>query len=363
MDDLDRDAEGSRKGTSLHARALWFTAPRRAEVQDEVVLAPKGSQLLVRAVVSLVSAGTELLVYRGEVPAEDALGLETGAGNFGFPVKYAYQVIGEVVEAGADASFRPGELVFCRHPHQSLFTLESAGSLVARVPSDLSPERAAFVNLLEVGLNAMLDVPVRLGEVVVVYGQGVVGSFCAQLARRTAGTLIVVDPIEARRARALSLGADAAVPPDEAGQTVEDLSLGRGADVCIEASGAPAALQGAIEVTGQEGTIVAVSYFGSRLVPLLLSPEFHFRRQRITSSQVSSLGSGLQPRWTLERRNRTAFDLLRSDWLDTPVSHRFAFERAPEAYRILDQGADRAMGILLDYTGGVDPGPGPSAAR
>jgi threonine dehydrogenase-like Zn-dependent dehydrogenase len=161
----------------------------------------------------------------------------------------------------------------------------------------------------------------------------------------------VVDPIEARRSRALKLGADAAVSPDEAGSAVADLSLGRGADVCIEASGAPAALQAAIEVTGQEGTIVTVSYFGSRLVPLLLSPAFHFRRQRIVSSQVSSLGSGLQPRWTVERRYGAAMDLLRSDWLDTPVSHRFAFERAPEAYRILDEAANQAMGILLAYGG------------
>lgn len=331
------------------ARALWFTARRQAEVLDEVVPAPEGAQILVRAVVSLISAGTELLVYRGELPAEDDLGLETCAGSFGFPVKYAYQVIGEVVEAGAGSGFRPGELVFCRHPHQSLFTLSTSGFLVSRVPVDLSPERAIFVNLLEVALNASLDVPVRFGDVVVVYGQGVVGSFCAQLAGRSAGKLVVVDPIGTRRARALSLGADAAVAPDEAAQAVEDLSAGRGADVCIEASGAPAALQDAIRLTGQEGTIVAVSFFGSRLVPLLLSPEFHYRRQRIVSSQVSSLGSGLQPRWTAGRRNAVAFDLLRSDWLDAAVTHRFAFERAPEAYRLLDDGVEPAMGILLDY--------------
>jgi 2-desacetyl-2-hydroxyethyl bacteriochlorophyllide A dehydrogenase len=360
MADSNQAPISADRGASLRAQALWFTARRRAELQDEPVLPPKRSQLLVRAVVSLISAGTELLVYRGEVSAEDDLRLETCAGTFGFPVKYAYQVIGEVVEAGPDSGFRPGELVFCRHPHQSLFTLEASTSLVTRVPSDLTPERAVFVNLLEVALNATLDVPVRFGDVVVVFGQGVVGSFCAQLARRTAGTLIVVDPIEARRSRALTLGADAAVPPDEARRAVEDLSLGRGADVGIEVSGAPAALQAAVEMTGQEGTIVAVSYFGSRLVPLLLSPEFHFRRQRIVSSQVSSLGSGLQPRWTVERRNRVAFDLLRSDWLDTPVSHRFAFERAPEAYRILDEDADRAMGIMLTY--GVPPSGGKAGA-
>lgn len=349
MSDPHSAGVGARPGASLEAQALWFTARRRAEIREETVLAPKASQLLVRAVVSLISAGTELLVYRGELPAEDDLRLETCAGSFGFPVKYAYQVIGEVEEAGLASGFRQGELVFCRHPHQSLFTVESSGSLVSRVPLDVRPERAVFVNLLEVALNATLDVPVRFGDVVVVYGQGVVGSFCAQLARRTAGQVVVVDPIESRRTRALSLGADAAVTPDGVADTVEDLSAGRGADVCIEASGAPAALQSAIDVTGQEGTIASVSYFGTRLVPLLLSPRFHFGRQRLVSSQVSSLGSGLQPRWTVERRTAAAFDLLRSDWLDTPVSHRFAFGRAAEAYRMLDEGAEPAMGILLTY--------------
>lgn len=330
-------------------RALWFTARRHAEILEEAVAKPTGTEVMVRAVVSLVSAGTELLVYRGELPAEDDLGLETCAGTFGFPVKYAYQVVGEVVEAGELSELSPGQLVFCRHPHQSLFTLNSGGFLLACVPAGLEPERAVFVNLLEVALNCTLDVPVRFGDVVVVFGQGVVGSFCAQLARRTAGTLIVVDPIAVRRQRASEFGADAAVAPDEVNDVVAELSQGRGADLCIEATGAPAALQSAIRVTGQEGSIAAVSFFGTRVVPLVLSPEFHYRRQRIISSQVSSLGSGLQTRWTFQRRTATAFDILRAGWAQTPVSHRIDFEQAPEAYRILDEHPDQATGILLVY--------------
>jgi hypothetical protein len=85
------------------ARGLWFTAARRAELIEEPVKRPSGAEVTVRAIASLVSAGAEMLVYRGELPAEDDLGLETCAGNFGFPVKYAYQVAGEVIEAGPDA--------------------------------------------------------------------------------------------------------------------------------------------------------------------------------------------------------------------------------------------------------------------
>jgi len=331
------------------ARGLWFTAARRAELLEEPIRKPGGTQVTVRAIASLVSAGTEMLVYRGELPAEDDLGLETCAGSFGFPVKYAYQVVGEVIEAGPDARFKPGQMVFVRHPHQDYFTVRSDTWLIAGVPDGLSPERAVFVNLLEVALNCHLDVPVRLGDCVVVFGQGVVGSLVAQLARRTAGRLVVVDPIAVRRESALVWGADAAVAPADAAGVIAELTGGRGADICIEATGAPSALQAAIVATGQEGTVAVLSFFGTRQVSLVLSPEFHYRRLRMISSQVSSLGSGLQPRWSPARRNAAAFDLLRSDWLVTPVSHELPFSRAPEAYAILDTSPQDAMGIVLKY--------------
>jgi 2-desacetyl-2-hydroxyethyl bacteriochlorophyllide A dehydrogenase len=340
---------GGGTAAATTARALWFASARHAELREDPVAEPVGNQVTVRAIASLVSAGTEMLIYRGEGAQGDDLGLETCVGSFSFPVKYAYQVVGEVVAAGDEARYRVGELVFCRHPHQERFTMRSDNWLMARVPDGLEPERAVFVNLLEVALNCLLDVPVRFGDVAVVHGQGVVGSLAAQLARRTAGRLVVVDPFAARRETALAWGADAAVEPAGAKAAVDELSDGRGADVSIEASGAPAALQSAIETTGQEGTIAAVSFFGTKVVPLVLAPEFHYGRQHIVSSQVSSVGSGLQPRWSFERRTASAFALLQTDWLVTPVSHRLPFEDAPEAYRILDERPDEAMGIVLVY--------------
>jgi len=346
---MTTSAPVEQKAGTRVARGLWFTKARQAALIEESVKAPTGTEVTVRAIASLVSAGTEMLVYRGELPAEDELGLETCAGSFGFPVKYSYQVVGEVIEAGPEALFKPGQTLFVRHPHQDLFTVRSDSWLVSAVPDGLTAERAVFVNLLEVALNCHLDVPVRFGDVVVVYGQGVVGSLVAQLARRMAGRVIVVDPIAGRRGAALKWGADAAVAPDDAPAAIANLSENRGADICIEATGSPSALQAAIKAAGQEGTVVVLSFFGTRKVPLILSPEFHYGRLRLISSQVSLLGSGLQPRWTRERRNSAAFDLLRSDWLVTPVSHEMPFSRAPEAYKILDGSPQDAMGIVLKY--------------
>src|SRR5260221_12866222 len=84
------------------AKALWFTAARTAEVLDETVQPPAQGQVTVSSIISLVSSGTELLIYRGEGAGE--LGLETCEGSFEFPVKYAYQVVGEVAAGGPGSS-------------------------------------------------------------------------------------------------------------------------------------------------------------------------------------------------------------------------------------------------------------------
>ena len=330
-------------------RAVWFVGPRQAEIRHEEVAEPGEHEVMVRARLSLVSAGTEMLIYRGEANPDEDLGLSTARGSFRFPVKYAYQTIGEVIAAGKDAGYQVGERVFCRHPHQDLFTLNSQGRLVAHVPEDLPAERAVFLNLLEVALNAQLDVPTRLGDRVVVFGQGVVGSLCAQLARRTAGQLAVVDPLASRRRQALEWGADYAFDPSEAEAGIAEMTRGTGVDIAIEATGAPAALQSAIRCAGQEASVVVISFFGARVVPLLLSPEFHYRRLHIISSQVSNVGSGLQPRWSFARRTSVAFDLLRQSWLRTPTTRQLPFERAPEAYQLLDTQPEEVQAVVLTY--------------
>ena len=92
-----------------------------------------------------------------------------------------------------------------------------------------------------------------------------------------------------------------------------------------------------------------VSYYGSRAVPLVLAPEFHFRRHRIVSSQVSSVGSGLQPRWDFQRRLATVLSRLEDLRVPEMITHRFALDDAPDAYRLIDESPEETLGVLLDY--------------
>jgi 2-desacetyl-2-hydroxyethyl bacteriochlorophyllide A dehydrogenase len=333
--------------TGAAARGLWFASARSAELRAEAIGEPHDNEVLVQALYSLVSAGTEMNVYRGEAVSALEVGLPTRKGQFPFPIQFGYQVIGRVEAAGTHAGYMQGDLVFCQHPHQDRFVIST--DFVFPVVAGLSPRAAAFSNLCNVALNCHLDVPVRLGDCCVVSGLGVIGTFAAHLARKTAGTLVLVDPLHARRQFAQGVGADAVVSPDDAVAAVEELSGGRGADVFIEASGAPAALQTALACTGVEGTVAVISYYGNRPAHLTLSPEFHLRRQRIVSSMVGMVGSGLQPRWDKRRRMATAMHLVARIDTEAMVTHELPFDAAPDAYALIDSSPSDVLGVLLNY--------------
>ncbi|MDR7470720.1 MAG: zinc-binding alcohol dehydrogenase [Armatimonadota bacterium] len=304
----------------------------------------------IRAVCSAISHGTEMLIYRGEAPAGLRLDLPTLRGSFGFPVKYGYASVGRVTEVGSGVQTpSPGDLVFTHHPHQTVYTVPAGMPVV--LPQGLPPEAGVFLANLETAVNALLDAPVLVGEVVVIFGQGVVGLLLTQLVRRhLPAVLLAVEPVAHRRALSLVLGADAALDPrEDIPSAVAARSEGRGADLVLEASGQPAALQAAMDIAGVEGRIVVVSWYGTKSVEVDLGSAFHRRRLRVISSQVGDLPGALSPRWDLLRRRRVATRLLPALTLAPLVTHRIPFDRAAEAYALVDAHAGQVVQVVLTY--------------
>src|SRR6185295_15723060 len=102
------------------ARAFWVVEPGRGELRPEELTPPVAGEVLVRALFSAVSRGTESLVFHGRVPLSEQQRMRCPhqVGDFPGPLKYGYSSVG-VVEVG------PAELlnqpVFCLFPHQSAY--------------------------------------------------------------------------------------------------------------------------------------------------------------------------------------------------------------------------------------------------
>ncbi len=312
----------------------------------------------MQAVASGISAGTEMLVYRGQVPPALPLDLPTLAGSFRYPVKYGYASVGRVTAVGTAVDDRaPGDLVFALHPHQSAYVLPAARTVP--LPPELPPEHGVFLANLETAVNVALDAAPRLGETVLLSGLGVVGLLVLQTLRQTGvAEIIAVDALPRRRALAARLGATLTLAPDEG--VVEQVlayTAGRGADLAVEVSGAPAALGPAIEAVADEGTVVVASWYGTKPVPLELGSHFHRGRVRLRSSQVGHLDPALAPRWDYARRQAVALRLLTELPLGELITHRFPFGEAAAAFALLDEHPADALQVVLRYG---ERGPSPA---
>jgi 2-desacetyl-2-hydroxyethyl bacteriochlorophyllide A dehydrogenase len=328
--------------------SVWFPRAREVEIRDESVGRPGPGEVRIHAVASGLSHGTEMLVFRGEVPTDLALDLPTLAGSYAFPIKFGYASVGRVIETGVGVTeLAPGDHVFVHHPHQQEYVVRAAAAV--RLPKRLPPELGVFLANCETALNVVLDAHPHLGDEVAVIGQGVVGLLVTQLLERAGARVTAVEPIAVRRELALRCGADDAVTPDAALARIATRTNGRGADVVIEASGNARALQLAIDAAAFQASVIVCSWYGTKPVSLDLGSRFHRQRLRLVSSQVSQLDPALAPRWDRRRRLDTALALLEELVLGPLISHRIPFARAAEAYELVDQRPEETVQVILTY--------------
>lgn len=337
--------------STIEGSAVQFVGPLEVAVVGLEQPEPGPDEVIVETGVSAVSAGTELLVYRGQVNRETAVDEELPAldGTFSYPLRYGYAAVGTVVAVGAsvDPAWR-GRSVFAFNPHESHFTAKPEN--LHPVPPGVDAERAALFANVETAVNFALDAAPRIGERVAVFGQGVVGLLTtAVLSATPVETLVAVEPLDSRRRLAERLGADETVDPGATDPVAAVRELTGGVDLAIEVSGHPEALEPAIEATGYDGRVLVGSWYGTKRTEIGLGDHYHRGRIAVESSQVSTIAPELRGRWDRERRRDTAWRWLDRIDVEPLVTHRFDVADAEEAYRRLADEPEDTLQILLTY--------------
>lgn len=341
----------------MKQQAVWFEAPFRVSVRETAVPHLPDDQVLVQTAVSAISAGTEMLLYRGEWPAGLPVDetIPALAGAFQYPLPYGYACVGRVaVAGGAVPPGWNGRWVFAFQPHTSHFTAHPHQLLP--LPADMAPETAVFLPNMETAVSFVMDGRPVIGEQVALFGQGVVGLLTTMLlAHLPLAALVTVETYSRRREWSARLGATAVVDPTQAqaaAQIRAALQATRpyaGADLTYELSGNPAALDMAIAITGFAGRVVVGSWYGQKPVTLNLGGPFHRRHMQLVSSQVSRLHPRWHGRFDKGRRLQTAWQMLAQHKPERLITHRFAISEAAQAYRLLHEQPDTAVQVLLHY--------------
>jgi 2-desacetyl-2-hydroxyethyl bacteriochlorophyllide A dehydrogenase len=341
----------------LTRQSLYFEEPFRVNLPQESLSPPGPGQVMVETLVSGISPGTELLIYRGQAPThlQADTTIASLAGSLDFPLKYGYATVGRVRELGkgVDESWLHRQ-VFAFNPHESHFNADPAALLP--LPEGISPEEAVFLPNVETALTLLLDGHPLVGEQVAVLGQGIVGLLLtALLARLPLASLVTMDMFPQRRLVSETVGAQASLDPSDPEARAKALELlqgdrpYRGADLTYEVSGNPAALNQAMALTGYHGRVVIGSWYGNKQAPLALGGDFHRSRMSLISSQVSTIAPELRGRWDKPRLLQLAWQMLAKIKPTRFITHRFPFEKASQAYELLDQRPEEAIQVMLMY--------------
>jgi 2-desacetyl-2-hydroxyethyl bacteriochlorophyllide A dehydrogenase len=341
----------------MKRQALYFTGPRQVALINETLPSPAFGQVLVQTIMSAISPGTELLVYRGLAPADLARDetITALAGDFSFPLTYGYAAVGQVRELGPGvAPAWKGRLVFAFQPHASHFLATPDELLV--VPAGLNPEAAVFFPNLETAVTLLLDGRPLMGEQVAIFGQGIVGLLLtALISRWPLSSLVTLDLYPRRRLLSEDLGAHLSLDPSTP-DAMERLAAALqasgpcpGADLSYEISGNPAALDQAIAATGFSGRVVIGSWYGRQRSDLNLGGRFHRSRMRLISSQVSSINPELTGRWDKTRRYHATWQSLGQVQPARFITQRFPIAQAAQAYALIDNHPEDVIQVILTY--------------
>lgn len=278
------------------------------------------------------------------------------------PLPLGYCNVGVVAEVGSRVDgFKVGDRVVSNGPHADVVKVPT--NLCAHIPDEVDDESASFVVVASIGLQGMRLARPTLGEAFVVTGVGLIGLLTVQLLRAQGCRVLAIDFDDAKLALASQFGASVCNPgkgedPVAAGMA---FSRGRGVDGVIITASTKSndPVTQAARMSRKRGRIILVGVTG-----LELSRADFYEKE--LSFQVScSYGPGRYDpsyedkgldyplgfvRWTEQRNFEAVLDMLASGQLDVKplITHRFAFEDAPNAYQTLTEDSS-GLGILLDY--------------
>ena len=305
-------------------RAAVLVEPGRIEMEERPIPTPGQGDVLVR-VSSVGVCGSDPGIFKGK----------SARGARPYPIILGHEMVGRVYKMGQRVSIEPqrpdpdseetrrGHYNLC--PHMRFFATPPAdgalcdyvtiGAKFAHpVPDSMSNDAAALCEPLSVGIAAIRKAELDGTSRVLIAGAGPIGIVMTQLARAYGATDIVVsDPDQTRRDRAVAFGATTVIDPTV--EQTDELTV----DAFIDASGAAAAVAAGIRAVRPAGRVVLV---GSGAETMELPTQLIQNRELVLTGVFRYANT-----WP------TAIALVESGRvdLDAMVTARFPLEKAAEA--------------------------------
>jgi polar amino acid transport system substrate-binding protein len=362
---------------------------KTGEMSVEEVPCPqlRDGHVLVRNVVSVISAGTERtsvetaqasLVGKAKSRPDLVKQVVDNVKREGLIATYqkvqsrldnykelGYSSAGVIIESGTDA-FRVGDRVACAGTaHHAEYVLVPK-HLAAKVPEGVPLDEAAFTTLGAIALQGVRQADVRIGESVAVIGLGLIGLITVEILKANGCRVIGLDISDANFDVAREHGCDdCALSNSGAAPLVDSFTRGLGTDAVIIAASTPSnePVELALQFARKKSAIVIVGAVGMDI------PRSPFYEKELDIRISCSYGPGRYDdqyeikgidypagyvRWTENRNMQAVLDLMaqRKLLVSPLVTHRFPVQQALKAYDLITgKTNDRSIGIVIEYGG------------
>jgi predicted dehydrogenase/threonine dehydrogenase-like Zn-dependent dehydrogenase/REP element-mobilizing transposase RayT len=370
----------------------------RLELQDVPAPVPPPGGILVRTTCSVISPGTERMKVeqarmsllqkakarpdqvKKVIDTAKTLGwkaaLEKVRNRLESPTPLGYSAAGVVVAVDElNSRFRVGDRVACGGAecafHAEMIAVPDL--LAAPVPEGVEDWQAAYTTLASISMQAVRQAEVRLGDRVMVMGQGLVGLLATSLLKASGARVLAVDFVSARLQTALAMGAERVVNPAETKveDVVREWTHGHGVDaviICVGGKSSGPADQ-AIACLRDRGVMVITGIYDAELSwktaymkdiqvrysrsygPGRYDPQYEWGGKDYPIGYV---------RWTENRNFEACLELMRTGQLDLrPVTtRRVGFGDVLDVYDKLES----ELGVVIEYESRTGVPPVPSDA-
>ncbi len=237
-------------------------------------------------------------------------------------------------------------------------------NLVIPMPDGLDYKSASTVTLGSIAMQGVRRANIQLGELVVVYGTGILGLIAVQLVRAAGGRCIAVDLDPRRLELAGKFGAELTIDPSTESDPVKAVfhtTDGHGADTVIftAATDKASVLSQALAMTRRKGRLVMIGVYGKEVrredlyqkeIDFLISTSYGPGRYDENYEQKGLDYPYAYVRWT-ENRNMTEYLRLIAAGtvgIASMIEGVYPIADVADAFEILKQ-SHRPLLLLLDY--------------
>ena len=332
----------------MKSTAVVFTGPKAVSVESITCPEPGPEDIVVRTTHSWISNGTEGSYLRGERSDGDTP-VKPGD-KTPFPVVAGYQKVGVVEAVGKEVEgFAPGETVFATIGRVEGMHHWYGGQVspsvcprgeVWKLPDHTDPLAFAGMVLTQVGYNAGSRPQLRIGDLAIVFGDGMVGQWTAQTLAWRGAEVVLVGKHDYR------LRVFATKPFRHIVNTsqtdwkafVAEAFGERRFQVAVDTVGMTEIFDSVLPFMRRFGHLVSAGFYGEADRLALQPPRY--------GEHTIDLVSG----WTRERMDET-LRLIASGCLQTIplITHHFPVDRAADAWTLIESRSEPVLGVILDW--------------